>query len=122
MPETIALRIIQEPEPGIRPVIVVEDGLRILLIRGEEHAPSLSCGQCAEILVRGISLDCFATRERAAVMGAKAYPFKNGHNLISGTLSISERWYLTGDTPLAQLVLMCPACGAYNDTVASITA
>lgn len=121
MCEQIALTVIKEPEPGTRPVIM-HKYKGALFFRGEEHAPSLSCGQCGEVLVTGIPLQCFATRTESAEMKAKAYPFTNRAQVISGTININESWNFTGETEDARLVLQCPACQAYNDTVASMTA
>lgn len=118
MPEAIALKVIQQPEPGTRPVMLHEFR-GVLFFLGEEHAPALSCGQCGEVLVRGIRLKRFTTLEKAAAMRVKTFPFKDGPQRSTVTHDVPNNIYLAGHS---RLVLKCPSCPAYNDTVASSTA
>jgi hypothetical protein len=111
---SIALKIIPKPEPGTRPVVFRKSG-RMVFFQGEERAPALSCGHCGHTLVTGIPLKRFTTVEKSP--GGKA--FKDGEELITGTLSVKGKGDFAGNT---QLVIKCPACSAYNETVASRTA
>jgi hypothetical protein len=118
MPDPIALKVIEEPEPGSRPVLV-QRHKGVPFFRGEERAPSLSCGTCGEVLATGMSLKHFTTFEGASALGVTGIPFKDGPQPVTVTYNIQADWYFAGNT---HLVLRCPTCAAYNDTVASITA
>jgi hypothetical protein len=114
MADVISLKVIPEPPLGSRPVVSRESG-KMLFIQGDQRAPALSCGRCDHILVRGVLVQCFTTAEKTS--GGKA--FKDGDQMIDGTLSVKGKHYFAGNT---QPVLKCPCCGAYNETVASSTA
>jgi hypothetical protein len=117
MPD-VALKVIDEPETGARPVI--SSSIRgLLFIRGEEHAPSLTCGHCREILVRCVPPQRFVTTKMAREMKVRGIPFLSGPQPTSLTLTLPCGWYVVADT---HLVLRCPSCQAFNDTDASITA
>lgn len=111
---SIALKIIPKPEPGTRPVVFRRSG-RMVFFQGEERTPELACGQCDHTLVTGIPLKRFTTVDKSS--GGKA--FKDGEQQITGTLIVKGKHDFAGNT---QLVIKCPSCSAYNETIASRTA
>jgi hypothetical protein len=115
----IPLRVIAEPNERDACAIIVKTDKwpATPLLAGRETVPPLCCGHCGQVLVTGIRPERFATREHVAAVAGEAYPFVDLPSRTPvTTINFEADWFLTGASPRSRIVLICPACGDYNET------